>query len=259
MNLSITEYGQDNPTSLVFLHGLGVSSWMWYDQVEDLQNEYHLITIDLPGNAESYQIEWKSFTDTAHQLASIIRDKAHGGRAHIIGLSLGGYSAIHLLQYHPEVVESMIVSGVTTRPFNRQGLWRVAMKFLSRAMGWSPLISLSAKMMQLPTEFVPLYKRDSKRLTPATIQRIYAEVLNFTLPQSIGNCPHRLLAVAGDKEAGLVKDSLPDFPTIMPTAMSALVPNAHHGWNGEHPNLFTEMLRAWVENMPVPDELMPVT
>jgi len=253
MNLTIHEYGQQSNPMILFLHGLGVSSWMWHEQAEALQDRYYCVAVDLPGSGESYQEEWRSFEETAVILANIIRENGINGQAHVVGLSLGGYSALQLLSSHPETVLSMIVSGVTVRPFPNQWLYRAMLPVMSRATGWNIMIGLMAKMMQLPDEVKPLYRRDSKRLDPQGIKRIYDEVFDFGLLAGLDERP--LLAVAGEKEAKLVLESLPDFNRIS-SAVTAIAPNAHHGWNGEFPELYTAMITAWIEKRPLPDSLV---
>ena len=106
MDLNVEQYGSENRPTIVFLHGLGVSGWMWHDQVTQLEQDYHCVVVDLPGNGESYLRPWHSFAETAAQVADLIRREAHGGQAHVVGLSLGGYVTLHLLTAHPEVVLS---------------------------------------------------------------------------------------------------------------------------------------------------------
>jgi pimeloyl-ACP methyl ester carboxylesterase len=116
MSLHVHESGSPNAPTIVFLHALGLSSWMWNEQITALQANYHCLAIDLPANGESYQTEWRSFADTAAQIAPIIREKAVAGKAHVVGLSLGGFAALHLLRDHADVVDSMVISGVATKP-----------------------------------------------------------------------------------------------------------------------------------------------
>ncbi|MDZ4769145.1 MAG: alpha/beta hydrolase [Chloroflexota bacterium] len=259
MNLTIQQSGSKANPAIVFLHGVGVSSWMWEEQIASLKENYHCIAIDLPGNGESAHVEWKSFEDTAAQIAQVIQTLTTEGKAHVVGLSLGGYSAIFLLQLHPDVVKSLIVSGVTTKPFTRQWLWSGVMNVIPILMKIDPFIELNIKMMQLPPDAVPLYKRDAKRVTGLTFKRIYGALFNFALPIELAQRPHRLLAVAGDAEAAMVKGGLADFPALMPNATACVIPNAHHGWNGEHPKLFTDMIRAWVEGRALPDALKAIS
>lgn len=260
MSLQVHETGSPNAPAIVFLHALGLSSWMWNEQITAMQANYHCLAIDLPGNGESYQTEWRSFADAAAQVAPIIRANAAGGKAHVVGLSLGGFAALHLLRDHPDVVDSVVISGVATRPFPNQALWRFLSKTLMPFMLMSSLgSSLMAKTMQLPDDAAALYKKDSKRLTRTTVERIYQEIIVFDLPSEFRGRSQRVLAAAGEHDVAMIKNGLVDYLALLPNAQAVIAPKAHHGWNGEYPQLFTDMIRAWIETKPLPPSLVPVS
>ncbi|NDJ33957.1 MAG: alpha/beta hydrolase [Chloroflexi bacterium] len=253
--MNVQTYGQSTNPAIMFLHGAGVSSWMWTEQIEALCDSFYCVTVDLPGSGESYQTEWISFEHTADQLAQIISERIPGGEAHVVGLSLGGYTALFLLARHPERVQSMIVSGVTSQPFPNQWLYRPLLNVVAAISKWDPVIALNARMMHLPADIMPVYKRDSKRASSEMLKRVYDTLFEFTLPDPLYELSHRVLAVAGDKEAALVRDGLPAFNRL-PNGTAYLAPDARHGWSSEHPALFTAMIRAWVTDRPLPAELL---
>jgi pimeloyl-ACP methyl ester carboxylesterase len=260
MSLYTQSQGPVDAPTIVFLHGMGVSSWMWTQQVEALSGRYHTLTIDLPGNGESQASEWRSLADSAAQVAAVIQGQAHGGKAHVVGLSLGGYVALALLGNHPATVESMIVSGVITRPMPNAGLlrligrWQMKLAYIP-GFGW-----LTGKSMGMPDDSIPLMIRDLRRLRPGTVERVYGEILNFSLPHWVQPpLTRRLLAVAGGAEVKAILESLPGFLSLTPAERVAtrLAPGLHHGWPGERPDLFNATIAAWVENQPLPSELQP--
>jgi len=254
--LAITTYGQDTNPAIVFLHGAGVSSWMWNDQIEALQADYYCITIDLPGNGDSSACEWVSFRESGNHVAEVIRTYTLHSKAHLVGLSLGGYVALHTVAYHPDCVKSVIVSGVTTRAFGKQWLYRPLFSLMIPLTSMDWMINLNMKMMQLPDEVRPLYRRDGKRMSKQMLRLVYDELLNLELPDNLMTLPHRVLAVAGDAEAAMVKDNLGYF-TQLPHGQAYLVKQAHHGWNGEFPTMFNDMIRAWLTDTNLPDVLYP--
>ena len=297
--LTVQESGSAGAPTIVFLHGLGVSSWMWHDQVNDLQVDYHCLCVDLPGNGESYKQEWISFEDTANQVASIIRASATGGTAHVVGLSLGAYVALHLYANHAELLQSVLLSGITTRPLPRGWLLSKLVACSSGMFRTEWVLKLAAKAIQLPDDVIPLYVRDCQRLTPLTIKRVYQEVIYFQYPPNLGlttttanasdavttttttttivkddnrvTAPPPMLIVAGALEASIVVQCLADLPTKLLVnsdsrnssgnkiiVRAAKVPNVHHGWNGEAPELFTKMIRLWITVKGIPDELESV-
>ncbi len=259
MSLTVYRRGSPEKPAIVFLHGSGVSSWMWGEQVGALESEYYCVAIDLPANGESYQSDWVSFADTADQVASVIQREVPMGKAHVVGLSLGGFVGLNLLYRYTDVVESLIVSGVSAKPFSRRALWRVYLRVMANLMKRDWFINVQAKMMQIPADVTELYRRDNKRMPTEAFYRIFEEVLIFTLPHDEGQSQTRLLVAAGDGENAMIKDSLTDFVKLRKNTVAVLVPNAHHAWNAEHPQLFTNMVRAWVQERSLPPELKLVT
>jgi pimeloyl-ACP methyl ester carboxylesterase len=258
MSLHVESSGPQDAPAIVFLHGAGISSWMWTSQVAALNEKYRCITVDLPGNGESHQTLWRSMAETADQVAEVIRACTATGKAHVVGLSLGGYVATYVLDRHPNRVESVLVSGMTARPFENQRRWKLVLGIISRLVNFKPYIWLNTKMMQLPPDAAVAMARDMRRMSGETLRTIYAELLPFALPRSLGTLDQRMLAVAGDKEAAAIRNDLAEFPKLMRNAKAAVVPEAHHAWNGEHPELFTAMIDAWVSEAALPEELRTI-
>ncbi len=101
--LSVRECGPATAPTVCFLHGGGVSGWMWRSQVESLQDTYHCLIPDMPEHGQSATIQPFTIADTAHRIAELMRQRAHGGRAHVIGLSEGAQVAVQLLGTAAEV------------------------------------------------------------------------------------------------------------------------------------------------------------
>ena len=255
MTIKIHESGLPNAPAIVFLHGLGVSSWMWHDQIEVLKQRYHCLAIDLPGSGESHQSHWESFEVVATQVANIIRDKVRDGRAHVVGLSLGGYTALHLLAQHPDVVNQMIVSGISLAPMMHPKVRQPAANAIPWLLKRKLLVNLGIKMMQLTGEAADLTRRDMGLLSAEMVKRIYLDVLNYSGSDISEESASRLLIVAGGKEARAVMKSLDIAIQKYRSAAVAIAPDAHHGWTGERPELFTAMIEAWAEKKSLPSDL----
>jgi pimeloyl-ACP methyl ester carboxylesterase len=255
MTLHIETTGNRAHPTLVFLHGMSVSSWMWTEQVAALKDDYYCVAVDLPGNGESYQTEWVSFPDAAAQVAQVIRDCSRTGTAHLIGLSLGAYVAMDVLRFHPQVVESVLVSGMTTRPLPNPRLMKAIAIPIYYLQKFRPVTYLFAKMMGIPNETIPLIQRDSRRLKRETVNRVYDTLLHYTLSLELAGRTQRVLAVAGDREQKAITETLHNFTSVLPNAVTALAPKGGHGWVAEHPALFAQMIRAWVTGGELPREL----
>lgn len=94
---------------IVFLHGAGANLAMWNQQVELLSDAFRCIAVDLPAHgarrAEPLTLEAavQAVTETIHEHA--------GGRATLVGLSLGGYVAYATAAAHPQLVAGLVASG----------------------------------------------------------------------------------------------------------------------------------------------------
>ena len=100
--------------SVVLVHGLRTSRTMWRAQVETLTAAGHrVVAIDLPGHGRRWE---ERFTfDGAIDAVSDAIDGL-GGRALVVGLSLGGYVSIAHAARHPQQVAGLVAAGCSTRP-----------------------------------------------------------------------------------------------------------------------------------------------
>jgi pimeloyl-ACP methyl ester carboxylesterase len=102
---------------IVFVHGTRLSRSMWRPQMEALRDAYRVIALDLPGHGA---LADRPFTVAAasDHVARVIEEAA-GGRAVVVGLSLGGYVAMDLAARRPELVRGLVLSGATAEPVGR--------------------------------------------------------------------------------------------------------------------------------------------
>ncbi|KAG5756926.1 hypothetical protein H9Q69_004454 [Fusarium xylarioides] len=107
------ERNQDQKESIIFLHGGGGShvEWKLVAPHQSLSS-YHLILVDLPMHSESWDIGRPlTLASAADEICKVIQKHAHGGKAHVVGLSLGGFIALTLTYRHPDVVLSTFATG----------------------------------------------------------------------------------------------------------------------------------------------------
>ncbi len=256
MALHTVESGTQGAPSILYLHGAGTGSWMWQELTENLP-EFHNINVDLPGQSHSNHRHWKSLADTANQLADIIRERATNGRAHVVGLSLGGYTALELIIQVPELVDHAIVSGVTVTPLSGSFFTFLSLRLTTRMMRERWFANAQARyVMRLPAEIATLYTDSVMMMSTETYRAITDEVFHYRLPdEALARSSVPLLVTAGGAEMSAIKDSVRYIPSVMPTAKGVIARGLHHGWNGEDPELFTAMVRAWITDTPLPEKL----
>lgn len=255
MTVHVDVAGDQGAPAIVFLHGLAVSSWMWADQVRALSGRFRCITIDLPGNGASHDVPWRSFADSADAVAGVVA-ATPTGRAHVVGLSLGGYVAVTLAARHPELVDDVVVSGITTGPLAAGWRDRLLTRVGGAVMRRPWLMRAYGTAMRLPPEARTAMARDAGLLSAQTVDRVYAEIFPFRLPEALGAHGDRILAVAADHDARPIRDGLAAFGALGATV--AVAGDAHHAWNAEHPDLFSDMVATWVtERRPASGLVVP--
>ena len=254
MALFVHETGPTEAPAIVFLHGVGVSGWMWNRQIAALP-EYRCLNVDLPGHGRSNQVPWRSLADTADQIAYLIADLVPRRRAHVVGLSLGGQVVLVLLERSPEVVDHALVSGVTAAPMPNRSWLRPQLWLTSAVMkrGW--FARQQAKSLGFgPSEQAAL-AASLEAMSMEAYRRIMEEVVDYMAPAALGKVPVPTLVTAGGNESQIILDAVEAIPRLMPNAQGCLAPGLNHGWNVEAPDLFTAMIRAWITDAPLPGRL----
>ena len=117
MPIHYREYGTDNQALMLFLHGGGVSGWMWERQAEYFSRDYHCIIPDLPGHGSSPpQAGRFSMHDCAVSIIELIRAKAEDKPVTLIGFSLGAQVIVQLLSLEPGLAHAAIINSALTVP-----------------------------------------------------------------------------------------------------------------------------------------------
>ena len=94
---------------IVFIHGVGLRSECWYQQIEALKNGYSVFTIDMPGHGESDLLNKMSPTldDFTKKVAKFINDVVEQA-AVIVGHSMGALMSLSLAQKYPELCLAIV-------------------------------------------------------------------------------------------------------------------------------------------------------
>lgn len=228
----------------------------------------------MPGHSRSFSASTpllpSSYTlpSFADALAPLIRAHAKGGRAHVVGLSMGGFVALELARRHPDLCRSVWVTGAA--PLAGWKGWVAARP------GWV-LAGLMGVVGGIPEGMYEwLAARQGMREHRAlrgemkvnggrgeVMEGVYGSILDEGVGgwEGVGRVGLggglRVLSVAGgeqdDVEAtrrmGRVWRELGREGCV-----AAVVKGAVHAWNLQMPEVFAEGVRAWVEGRELPGE-----
>lgn len=255
--MHVYEVGPVGAPTIIFLHAINTSGWMWGAQVQQLTT-YHCLVPDFPGHGQSRAVPWQSLDDTVQQTADLITQRATDGRAHIVGLSLGAYVTLRLLLHAPERIDHAIISGLNVLPFPNPVLMRLMGYLMLPFIKTEFMLRANAKGLHIPDEQYAAYRTSARSMSRSAFLRIGDELMRFHIPAEGALVPCPTLVVAGQNEQPLIRQSIVPLMRILRHGQGWIVPGVGHGWNGEAPELFTRMVESWITDQPLPSELMPL-
>jgi 3-oxoadipate enol-lactonase len=103
--LYVEEHGDGEP--LLLIEGLGQSMWAWREQVPVFAERFRTIAYDTRGTGRSpVPSEPSGIDDLARDAAEVLDARV----AHVVALSMGGYTALTLALARPELVCSLVLA-----------------------------------------------------------------------------------------------------------------------------------------------------
>ena len=111
----------DARPTIVFLHGARFTGAAWTSQVAGLGEAFHCLAPDLPGHGDAEHVPF-TLDAAATRVADLIEHEAHGGRAILVGFSLGAYVAMDVAARWPDRVAGIAISGATAEPVGPRAL-----------------------------------------------------------------------------------------------------------------------------------------
>lgn len=252
MPLFVRESGPDDAPTIVWLHGGGVSGWMWQEIVQ-LMGEYHALVPDLPGHGHSADLLPLSIQSSAALVADLIMSRAHGGRAYLVGLSFGGQIATALLSTMPDLAPRAVLAGTLARPIHGAHLLRQLYRLYAPLRGRPWLLQSSARALGIPERYMAEFAEDTRRLSPEGWLQLQSENISFAPPAALRRAEVPTLVAVGDHESAEMRRSALELSTVLPNGRGVLVRGAGPGWALQEPQRFALMVRTWLTEQPFPD------
>lgn len=241
---------------MILLRAGNYTGTMWADIAGRLQGVRCLLP-DLPGNGGSQHIPLQSLEQEADAVAALIEETCATRLVTLVGLSFGGYVALHVLARHPHLVKRAMISGIHLGAIPNPR----AMSVMAAVM--SPLVQFGwfRRKMAAPLGITDpqIYSRadGSGNVFPRTFRQVINLVLRFNVHDLLPGIEVPTLMIAGAKEHETILHSLTEFETRMPACTARIVPGMGHAWCNQDPALFAATIAVWVAAASLPDTLRP--
>jgi pimeloyl-ACP methyl ester carboxylesterase len=239
---------------LLFIHEFAGDHRSWEPQVRFFSGGYRCITYaargyppsDVPGEGAAYSQE-RAVAD-----AVAVLDGLGAGRAHVIGLSMGGFTALHLGLRHPDRVASSVVAGAgygaqperaesfraeceaIAAAFETEGAERVAARY---AVG-PARVQFQNKNPRGWAEFAVALAGHSALGAALTMRGVQAARPSlYDLRDELAQLRTPVLLIVGDEDEGCLETALMLKRTISSSGL-AILPRTGHTANLEEPDVF---------------------
>ena len=237
-------------STILLIHGAFSSGAEWDLVTPYLSDAYHLLLPDLPAHGRSEDVVPFSKELSARLLAELIGERALGGKAHVIGISLGAHVAIELASKYPQIVSAVFVSGYEVFASSQNialGLW------------------VSNRIESAIPRPVVRWLMDDTDILPGncslSLSRAVAQALCINEEQWPSPWPARTLIVAAGKSGILpTADHPQDAIKLWDIGRKAnkdskayTHADMRHPWNRQAPELFAQTAKKWFEQAVVPD------
>jgi pimeloyl-ACP methyl ester carboxylesterase len=250
LHTEVTGAGQP----LLFIHEFAGDHRSWEPQVRYFSADYRCITYaargyppsDVPADPAAYS------QDRAVADAIAVLDGVGAQRAHVVGLSMGGFATLHLLLRYPDRVRSAVAAGAGygAHPDRREAFRAESEKIadafeaegapqVARWYAAGPArVQFQNKNPRGWAEFAAALAEHSAAGSALTMRGVQAARPSlYALRDELAAITAPVLIVVGDEDEGCLEPALMLKRTI-PTAGLATLPQTGHTANLEDPGLF---------------------
>ena len=250
---------------IIFIHEFASDLRGWQSQFEQLSRGYRCIAYnargyppsDVPKDAACYG--WELAVD---DIAAVM----HGlsvERAHLVGLSMGGYAALQFALRYPEKVSAIVAASVGSgsHPTQRDA-WLRETSVLARIFVDHGMVAMAERMARGPIriqlknknpkswqQFVARLRELSPRGLSHTMARCQAlRPSLYDLRDKFSDMAAPVLLAVGDEDAACLETNLM-LKSALPNAGLWICPNTGHGINLEEPAAFNTQIENFLSGV----------
>jgi len=231
--------------SVIFLHGSGANSQMWSKHFESIGGNWHCIAPDFPGHGKSRDIEWTTLEDVADSVALVILEKC-GGKASLVGLSLGGSVIFKILQKYPQLICSAIIDGASAKPIAGARMICFGVKLIAPFIKYNPVIKIMAGALGVDSRGFQSFSDSMKSVTPRAFGRAMTQANMADMDINSFNINIPILFMSGESEASIMHSTHIELASKIPGSKFYIHPDAGHAWMIKDTRTHINLVQSWL-------------
>ena len=258
------ETAGENGAPVLFIHEFGGNYDAWEPQMRFFARRHRCITYaargyapsDVPTDVERYS------QDIAVEDAIAVLDDLRIEKAHIVGLSMGGFAALHFGLRFPDRAVSLTIAGAgygterETADYFRNTSLKVADNFEKDPVAFSGIYALGASRVQFQNKdprgwaaFAERLSRHSAIGAANTMRGVQCRRPSFwDLEDQLKRMMVPALVMTGDEDDHCLQPSL-YLKAMLPAAGLVILPKTGHTLNLEEPALFNTLVSEFISQV----------
>jgi len=245
--------GPDTALPLVIAHGLFGSGRNWGVIARRLSQTRPVLAVDMRNHGGSPWSDSHTYPDLAIDLAKVIQ--AHGGRAHVLGHSMGGKAAMMLALTRPDLVASLVVADIAPVPYGHTQMHNIeAMRSVDPASVTSRAeaeMRLAARIDDPALRAFFLQSLDLRADPPRWRLNLDALASNMPLilswPEIAAQFQGPSLFLTGARSDYVRPEHRPTITALFPKARFARLPDAGHWLHADNARAFESAVDTWLQ------------
>ena len=239
--MHVTTRGASDAPALILLHGgIGTGTYHWGRQADALQDLFCVHLPDLPGHGESPLDDASTYS--RETLVSAVDEHIDqvGPPVHLGGFSMGGHTALELVAERPDIVQSLVLVGVSIREHDGLKAWREQFhpdELAETYPFWAKQLSKLHTPLGGEEAWRDVCLRDSKGLRVDVDLDRLAEV----------RAP--VLLIRGDRDSTVQVEQYAELRATFPNSEEAVVPAGGHDVQLTRAQVVMPLLRDFYERV----------
>ena len=237
------EYGNQNPETIILLHGGGLSWWNYRDAAQYLSEQYHVVLPILDGHADS-DAPFTSIDDNATRIIAYI-DQHLGEKVLAVGgLSLGGQIAVEILTQRSDICRFALFESTLVKPSKlTRALIKPTFGMSYGLIKQKWFAKMQAAYLGIPQKLFDDYYRDTCKITKEDMIAFLESNSAYSIKPALRNTQAKVHIVFGSKEQSLIRTSGKLLNhTILGSTMEVLPGYRHGDLSLNHPQAYAQIL-----------------
>ncbi len=254
-----------NPT-LIIAHGLYGCSDNWISIAKQLEDQYHIILVDMRNHGKSPHALTMTYDEMVDDLKELI-DDLNLNKVSLLGHSMGGKTAMLFAINYPELIDKLIIVDIAPKAYSKNNnivsaehkkiitsLLEVKPSDFSNRKDIDNFLSNSIPNPAIRNFLLKniIRTKDNKLKWQIDFNILYNNLPNIMGDVDTSNNQYpeskRVLFIRGANSPYIQADDIPKINNIFPFASICNIENATHWVHAEKPQIFIKRVKCFLEN-----------